>query len=59
MATGDKGGAVAPLSENAAPMQPKKKPRGFKMKKGMDKKTNAVVVEFDDGSSDELPVGVI
>lgn len=37
-------------------MQPKKKPSGFKLKKGGDKKTQAVVVHYDDGSFDEMPV---
>ena len=45
-------GAVAGLL-----MQPKRKAKGFKMKKGADKRTSAVIVEFDDGTEDEMPVG--
>lgn len=36
-------------------MQPKKKPSGFAFKKD-GKKTHAVVVSFDDGSTEEMPV---
>jgi len=35
---------------------PKKKPKGMILKKGQDKKTSAVVVTYDDGTSDEMPV---
>ena len=37
-------------------MQPKRKPSGFMLKKGLDKKTNAVVVNYSDGTSEEMPV---
>ena len=36
---------------------PKRKAKGFKMKKGADKRTSAVIVEFDDGTMEEMPVG--
>lgn len=35
---------------------PKKKPKGFQLKKQDGKKTNAVIVQYDDGSSEELSV---
>lgn len=38
-------------------MQPKRRAKGFVLKKGDGKKTNAVVVNYDDGSTDELAVG--
>ena len=38
-------------------LAPKRKPKGFKLRKGADgKKTNAVVVEYDDNSAEELMV---
>lgn len=37
-------------------MQPKKKPKGFALKKPDGKRTSAVVVEYDDGSTDEIVV---
>jgi hypothetical protein len=36
---------------------PKKKPKSITLKKGPDKKTQAIVVSNDDGSVDEIPVG--
>lgn len=36
---------------------PKRNAKGFKFKKPDGKKTSAVIVEFSDGSSEELPVG--
>lgn len=37
-------------------MRPKKKPTGFKLKKGDDKKTKSVAVSYDDGTEEELSV---
>ena len=37
-------------------MQPKKKPKGLRMKKGDDKKTVGIIVDFDDNTSEEMEV---
>ncbi len=37
-------------------MQPKKKPKGFRMQKGADKKTTGIIVDYDDGSMEEMGV---
>ena len=37
--------------------KPQRKAKGIKMKKGADKRTSAVVIDFDDGSREEMPVG--
>lgn len=37
----------------------KKKAKGFVLKKGADKKTQSVMVNYDDGSSDEMPVATM
>jgi len=39
-----------------AVMAPKRKPKGFMLKKGKDQKTTAIAIHFDDGSTDEMPV---
>ena len=39
-------------------MAPKRKAKSMKLKKGADRKTQAVMVEYDDGTSDEMPVGM-
>lgn len=36
--------------------KPSKKPKGLKLKKGSDKKTQAITIDFDDGSSEDVPV---
>lgn len=36
--------------------KPKKVPKSVKLKKGPDKKTSAIVVDYHDGSSEEMPV---
>lgn len=37
-------------------MQPKKKPKGFALKKPDGKRTSAVVIDYDDGSQEEMSV---
>lgn len=37
-------------------MQPKRNPKGFTLKKPDGRKTSAVIVDYDDGSSDEMTV---
>ena len=37
-------------------LQPKRKPKGFAMKKDAAKKTRAVMVTYDDDTTEELPV---
>ena len=37
-------------------MTPKKKPKGFRLKKGDDKKTTGIAVDYDDGSVEEIGV---
>ena len=37
-------------------VRPKRKPRGFKLKKDGDQRTHAVVIDFDDGSAEEMSV---
>lgn len=39
-------------------MQPKKKAKGFKFKKSGGKRTTGVMVEYDDGSTEDLPVHI-
>lgn len=44
------------LTTVARTVKPAKKVKGLKLKKGADKKTSALVVNYDDGSSEETPV---
>lgn len=44
-------GAVAGMMNT-----PKRKAKGFTLKKDANKQTNAVMVDYDDGSTDEMPV---
>ena len=58
---GGLGGQVEDLKKGLGAMvgvmlAPKKKPRGFRLKKPDGKKTQAVVVDYDDGSAEELVV---
>lgn len=48
------GGGLAALAGMVT--QPKRKPKGFRMNKGADKKTRSVVVEYDDNSFEEIAV---
>jgi hypothetical protein len=46
-------GAIAKAATSSTT---KKKAKGMVLRKGADKKTDAVIVNYDDGSSDEMPV---